>query len=90
MLTKVLAVVFAVAIPAVGGTVYLAAGGKCPFSCSEPTACPAATSAAEETPSCCQAPSRASCCATAEAGGCCGGESEATTEVLEVMPREVK
>ena len=86
MLTKVLAVVFAVAIPAVGGTVYLAAGGKCPFSCSEQTACPAATSAAEETPSCCQSPSRTSCLST-EGLGCC---SDHEAEVLDVMPREVK
>jgi hypothetical protein len=92
MLTKVLAVVFAVAIPAVGGTVYLAAGGKCPFSCSEQTACPATASVSEETPnccqmpSCCQTPSRTSC-ANGEGVSCCGDHE---TEVLDVMPREVK
>ncbi|HVK07398.1 MAG TPA: hypothetical protein VM597_01345 [Gemmataceae bacterium] len=90
MLTKVLAVVFAVAIPAVGGVVYIGASGKCPFSCAEQAACPAASaSVSEETPSCCQSASRTSCLSL-EGLGCCGEESEATPEVLAIQPRELK
>lgn len=91
MLTKVLAVVFAVAVPAVGGVAYIHSGGHCPFSCSEKAVCSPIVSAAPETPGCCETPTRTSCLSL-DGPGCCNDDSEATVtpEVLTVPPRELK
>lgn len=88
MVTKIAAMVFAVAVAAVGSYVYMSSScdhGPCPNASQSVGTSPDCCSL--EQPSCCQQPSRSNLIDAP----CCSDDKEvATPEVLAIQPREVK
>jgi hypothetical protein len=91
VLSKILAAVLAVGVLTVGGYAYWQYSDGC---CDATTAqqqpssdCPAQS---DETPSCCDAPSRASLTKHTDASCCDSLESVVSAETLAIPPREVK
>jgi hypothetical protein len=92
VLSKILAGVLAVGVLTVGGYAYWQQSSDC---CCDTTTdqqqpssdCPAQS---DETPSCCQAPSRASLTKHTDASCCDSLDSVVSAETLDIPPREVK
>lgn len=83
MVSKILAGLLAVAVLSVGGyTFWQFTDGHCCGSRTE-----FVRSTQGDPPPCCQQPSRTSCLSLSTEDGCC---NDATPEVLDIPPREVK